>query len=112
MNVTMTIKLMMGKVGKRLIAVSSLPKIDALHQCQYCVNLLRQHQDVVSWYLGPVGGVVKGAEQGACAASPSDIDVDGALERARERQIAAEVERALRPARDSARGGATRRGGF
>ena len=34
MNVTMTIELMMGHVGKRLIAVFSLPKIDALHQCQ------------------------------------------------------------------------------
>ena len=53
MNVTMTMKLMMGQVGKRMVAVLILLKIDALHQCQYCVNRHRQHQDVVSWYLEP-----------------------------------------------------------
>ena len=30
MNMTMTMELMMGQVGKRLIAVLNLPKIDAL----------------------------------------------------------------------------------
>jgi len=34
-------------------------------------------------------------------------DVDGAAEVARERQIAAKVERALRAARDGSRGGGT-----
>ena len=71
--------------------------------------------------VGRVGGLVLpvGLVDGracacarACAASPSKSGVDGALERARECQIAAEVERALRPARDSARGGAACRGDF
>ena len=67
---------------------------------------------------GPVGGVVEGAEQVGAArlelelSSDSNIYVDGALKRARERQIAAEVERALRAARDGARGGAACRGDF
>ena len=53
MNVTMTMELTMEQVEKRLIAVLSFPKIDALHQCQYCVNRLRHYQDVVSWYIEP-----------------------------------------------------------
>ena len=70
---------------------------------------------------GPVGGVVEGAEQVDAArlelelgraASPSNTYVDGALKHARESQIAAEVERALRAARVGARGGAACRGDF
>jgi len=52
MTVTMmelVMKLMMGQVEKRLIAVLSLPKID-LHHWQCNVYRHRQQKYVVSWY--------------------------------------------------------------
>ncbi len=61
----------------------------------------------------PVGlAASSSARASSRSTSAANVNVDGTHERARERQIAAKVDRALRAARDGPCGGNTSRGGF